>query len=95
MLPKPLELPLETEFNYPFDFSLYDMDEITQLIELVDRFERYHKDIKKYASQIKTDYQTYRHILSNQVEEKRIDGLLKKELGFSIFELVKSANKFA
>jgi len=92
MSQKPLGLPLETEFNYPFDFSLYDTDEITQLIELVNRFERYSKDINKFRVQIKNDYQKYRQLLANQLEEKRIDKVLKKELGFSIFELVKSAS---
>lgn len=85
---------METEFTYPFDYTLYQTDEIAALIELVDTFEKVQSEIPKNASLILKNYELYRSILSNQAEEKRCDQIFRKELGFSVYETVKEAKKY-
>ncbi len=81
---------METEFHYPFDFPLYTPDEIATLIQAVHVFEAaslnevYPPDLSKWI-------QTYRGIIANKAEEKRLDQIFKKELGFSVYELSKKS----
>lgn len=82
-----------TDFTYPFDYGLYTTEEITTLIELVNQFDILQHKIQENASIILKNYEMYRHILSNQAEEKRCDHIFKERLGFSIYEMVKSAKK--
>lgn len=88
---RPLEFHLETDFSYPFDFSLYSTEEIASLVEIVNQFEKLKEDPVKHKQAILNYYHSYRTLLSNQAEEKRCDGIFKKALGFSVFELVKKA----
>lgn len=83
-------LPLETEFHYPFDFTLYTPDEIATLIQAVHVFEA--ASLKQiYPADLPKWIQTYKEIIANKAEEKRLDQIFKKELGFSVYELNKKS----
>lgn len=79
---------METEFVYPFDYALYTPEEIASLIKMVHYFEHV-KDPHKDKEKILIYYQAYQSIINNQAEEKRLDAVFKKELGFSIYALIK------
>jgi len=83
---------LETEFHYPFDFSLYTQEEITQLIDAVHYFER-AKDGPLDPPRLKKWIATYRSIISNRAEEKRLDAIFQNELGFTVYALNKKVRE--
>lgn len=81
---------METEFHYPFDFALYTPDEITQLIEAVHVFEAASMR-ETLPADLNQWIHRYRRIIANKAEEKRLDRIFKKELGFSVYELSKKS----
>ncbi len=75
--------------DYPIDYSMYSVDEIDFLIQFFHQVEQAkHKKIDKETFQ--KNYQTFRSIIRNIAEEKRIDKAWYKISGVSIYKLAQS-----
>lgn len=81
---------METEFHYPFDYALYTPEEIATLIEAVNYFE--HVTLSEAEKpRLNAWIKTYQSIIANRAEEKRLDAIFKKELGFTVYDLKKKS----
>ena len=78
------------DFTYPFNYELYTPEELAFMITFIDEMEQAFQSKDLPCSTLKTKYKTYRQIIQNQSEEKRIDDVIKKELGFSLYTLIQS-----
>ncbi|MFW6298348.1 MAG: UPF0223 family protein, partial [Bacillota bacterium] len=60
---------------YPLDFEAYSIEEIESITRFLSMVEAYHDQEEKTPRNeaLKKAYQTYRSILNNRSEEKRID----------------------
>jgi uncharacterized protein YktA (UPF0223 family) len=63
------------------------------MINFINDVERISTTEEPPCSTLKQKHQMYRQIIQNQTEEKRIDEVLKKELGFSIYQILKRCEK--
>jgi uncharacterized protein YktA (UPF0223 family) len=78
------------DFSYPFKYELYSPDELAFMITFIDEMERAFQSKEMPCLTLKPKYKKYRQIIQNQSEEKRIDEVIKKELGFSLYALIQS-----
>ncbi len=81
---------MATEFSYPLDFEQYTPAELADLIGFLDDVEAYtkgrgHIDEKRLIEQ----YATFKNILNNNAEEKRIDREFKRLTGISIYKTMR------
>ncbi len=77
--------------SYPIDFDAYTTEEIEQLASFLSKVEAYHAKGHKRptAQEMKSAYRTYRSILNNLSEEKRIDRAFERQTGISIYKTMK------
>ena len=78
-----------SDFTYPLNYDLYSPDELAFIINFIDEVEKLSKAEHIPCSTLKQKHMMYRQIIQNQTEEKRIDEILQKELGFSIHNVLK------
>lgn len=73
--------------DYPIDYDHYDTDEIIDIVEFLNLLEQYSVD--KHAVDEATlidQYNTFKSILNNKSEEKRIDKAFQKQTDISIYK---------
>lgn len=78
-----------SDFTYPLNYDLYSPDEIAFMISFIDEVEKLSKTDQIPCATLKQKHMMYRQMIRNQAEEKRIDEVLKKELGFTIHDVLK------
>ncbi len=78
-----------SDFTYPLNYDLYTPDELAFMINFIDEVEKLSKTDQTPCASLKQKHMMYRQMLRNQTEEKRIDDVLKKELGFTIHDVLK------
>ncbi len=85
---------MATDFSYPLDFEVYDLDEITELIGFLDNVEAYDKapsSVKEAT--LKAQYDRFCAIINNKAEEKRIDREFNALTGVSLYRVMKTIKK--
>lgn len=75
-------------YMYPIDYSLYNQDEIVELIEFFSLIEDANEGKSKKDFLLKK-YNRYINILNNKTTEKEIDKDFEKVSGYSIFRTIK------
>jgi uncharacterized protein YktA (UPF0223 family) len=77
--------------HYPIDFEAYSIDEIENLVDFLASIEAYHETSRSVSKDaLVKKHQTFRNILNNKSEEKRIDRAFKKQTGISIYKTMQS-----
>ena len=80
------------DLDYPLDYSLYSVEEITFLIKFLNAIEATKRKKSNKASLIE-DYKRYRSIIANKSEEKRIDKAFEKESGVSVYKVMQKVEQ--
>ncbi len=80
------------DLDYPLDYSLYSVEEITFLIKFLNAIEATKRKKPNKASLIE-DYKRYRSIIANKSEEKRIDKAFEKESGVSVYKVMQKVEQ--
>ena len=76
--------------EYPIDYEQYTTEEIIKIIAFLSALETYQNHPKEVSVEsLKTKYQTYRNIINNLSEEKRIDQAFEKQTNISIYQTMK------
>lgn len=79
---------------FPIDFDAYTTEEIEALVTFLSMIEAYHSGgrEKPTVAELKDAHSTYRTILNNKSEEKRIDRAFERQTGISIYRTMKTVN---
>ena len=75
-------------YTYPIDYTLYNQDEIVELIEFFSLIEDANEG-KSNKENLLKKHKRYINILNNKTTEKEIDKDFEKLSGFSIFRTIK------
>ena len=82
---------MTNSLHYPIDFEAYSIDEIETLVDFLASIEAYHEHARSVSKDVLVKkHQTFRSILNNKAEEKRIDRDFKKQTGISIYRTMQS-----
>lgn len=69
------------EFNYPIDYTLYSVDEITIIINFLNMVEEcYHKGVS--LEKYQTEYKAFKQVVKAKSEENNLLKEFKKITGY-------------
>lgn len=77
--------------DYPIEYAAYSTDEIIQLIDFLNALEQFDKNPKTQDKDaLKKKYASFKSILNNKTEEKKIDKAFLKLTNVSIYQTMKN-----
>ncbi len=79
--------------DYPIDYDAYTTEEIVEIIAFLHALEQHKFGDEISADELLSRYNTYRSILNNKAEEKRIDKAFESQTGIAIYQTMNAIKK--
>ncbi len=77
--------------DYPIDYEQYTIEEIILLVSFLSDLERYKENPKQIdQADLKKSYASFKRVINNMSEEKRIDQAFEKQTNISIYKTMKA-----